>query len=206
MVTIRTIDERDLPAFRALHNTYVDREEPLDTVRDWFRTDPELCIGAFEDGTLVGHCLGRPRSDRTVELAGIAVKQSRQGRGIGSALLAAFEDRAADLGFERIEVGSAGGYVDDFYHDRGYDPESALVRQDPDESIPAERSTAYDVLRERTEDGRRRVYVDVNGLDDPPIEEIQAAFGDSEAIYIMTKALDQPGEGPDSATTQSPTD
>lgn len=148
MVIIRTIEERDLPTFGDLHNGYLNREESIDTVRDWFRTNPELCFGAVEDGALIGHCLGRPRSDCKIELVGIVVKQAHQCGGIGSALLDEFEERAAEQGFERVEIGSAGGYVDDFYHDRGYEPESALVRLDPDESIPVERLTAHDVLRE----------------------------------------------------------
>lgn len=203
MVAIRPIEEPELPAFRALHNDYVDREESLETVRDWFRAAPELCLGAFEDGTLLGHCLGRPRSERTVELAGIAVKQPRQEQGIGAALLAAFEDRAARLGFERIEVGSAGGYVDQFYHDRGYEPERALVRVDPDASIPGAQAREYEILEDRVEDGWRHLYIDVDGLGAPPIEEIGTAFDDPDAIYLMTKILDHAGAHGDSESPPS---
>lgn len=73
MVDIRTVRESDLADFRRLHNTYVDRDESLDTVRDRYQDTPGLLLGACDDGTLVGHCLGQPRSADEVELAGIAV-------------------------------------------------------------------------------------------------------------------------------------
>jgi hypothetical protein len=37
-----------------------------------------------------------------------------------------------------------------------------------------------------------------------PIGEIQAVFEDPDAIYILTKVLDQPPDGPDSASRHSP--
>lgn len=191
MVKPRTVAELDLEAFRRLHNRYVDRDESLKTVRDWYREHPELLLGAYDDGDLVGHALGRPRSEETVELSGISVAPTHRRRGIGSALLSAFEDRAAAQGFRRVELGSAGGYVDEFYLEHGYTPESVLVRLDPDEA-PDGPDRGYEIADERVEDGTLKLYVPVEELGSPSVEAVRRAFDDPEAIYIMAKRIGSP--------------
>lgn len=189
MVDIRTVDEMELKAFRDLHNAYVDRNETIGTLRDWYREQAELFVGAFANGELIGHCLGRPQSEERVELAGIAVAPAHRRRGIGTALLSAFEDRAAALGFQQIGLGSAGGYVDKFYVENGYSPECVLVRLAPETDPSNYRNTDYEISEERIEDGTKKLYVEAAEVDPTAIEEIRAAFGDSEAVHVMTKEL-----------------
>lgn len=189
MVELRTVAESDLEAFRRFHNRYVDRDEPLETVREWYHERPALLLGAYEGDELVGHCLGRPRGDDTVELSGIGVAPSRRRRGIGSALLSAFEDRAASLGFRRVELGSAGDGVDEFYLEHGYSPVSVLVRYGSDEVPPDYREQGYAICDERTDGDTRKVYVAVDAFGSPSVEEVRRAFDDPDAIYIMAKAI-----------------
>ncbi|PSQ19088.1 hypothetical protein BRD00_02245 [Halobacteriales archaeon QS_8_69_26] len=144
----RPVDEADLDEFRRLHNRYVDRDESPGTVRGWYEDHPELLVGAYRDGDLVGHCLGQPGDDGVVELAGIAVENDHQRRGIGTGLLAEFEARAATLGFSRVTLGSAGGYVDRFYRENGYDPESILVRLPPEDVPENYRDLGYEIGKE----------------------------------------------------------
>lgn len=190
MVDIRPVDESELADFRRLHNTYVGRNESLETVRQWHREHPELLVGAYDDGQLVGHCLGIPRSGDEVELNGIAVDQSHRRQGIGTALLSAFEDLVASLGFQRVSLGSAGGYVDEFYVQNGYSPDSILVRLDPGEDPPDYTEVGYEIRDERLDGDLKKLYVGTDEYDPGFVEEIQEVFEDPEAIYIMSKKLD----------------
>lgn len=190
MVDIRTVDESDLADFRRLHNTYVGRNESLETVRHWYREHPELLVGAYDDDQLVGHCLGIPRSEGEVELNGIAVDQPYQRRGMGTKLLSAFEDRVSSRGFQRVSLGSAGGYVDEFYIENGYSPDSVLVRLDPDVDSQDYTEMGYEIGDERMDDGLKNLYVEAEEFDPGFLEEIRQVFEDPEALYIMSKELD----------------
>lgn len=185
---VRPVSESDLEAFRRLHNRYVDRDASPATVRDWYRAHPDLLVGAYRDGGLVGHCLGRPWDEATVEVAGVSVVPDRRREGVGTALLAALEERAAASGLDRVTLASAGGYVDEFYLRNGYAPESVLVRLDPDD-LP-ERDPGYDVVEETTDGDVVKLYVDADGHDPAFLEAVRDAYGDPEAIYVMSKRLD----------------
>ena len=71
--------------------------EYLGTSRDaffqWYRDDPGLLLGVYEDGTLIGVCFGRDssRGADCVNLVGIATIESRWRSGAGSLLVQSFE-------------------------------------------------------------------------------------------------------------------
>ena len=89
-----------------------------------------VSVRRVPDGDLVGVCTGHRRGDASAELAGLGVLPERRREGIGTRLVEQFEENAAEGGFARISVGSAGGDVDNFYAALGYEPESELVRLD----------------------------------------------------------------------------
>jgi len=149
-------------------------------------------VGAYVDGEMVGHCLGQPEDDGVVHLAGISVANDHQRRGIGSGLLTEFEACAAALGVSRVTLGSAGGYVDRFYRERGYEPESILVRLPPDDVPENYRDLGYEIVEERMAEGVQKLYVGVDELDHAEVEGVRETFGDEEAIYIMEKDLETP--------------
>jgi GNAT superfamily N-acetyltransferase len=76
---------------------------------------PGLAIGLSVDGTLVGLAFGYPDSHGGVTLEAIAVDHAYSGRGLGSALLARFEQAVAEGGYGNVNLGSAPGYVEHFY-------------------------------------------------------------------------------------------
>lgn len=190
MVDIRTVRESELADFRRLHNRYTESDDSLATVREWYGANPDLLVGAYRDGELVGICLGLPMDGETVVLRGIAVEGPYRRQGIGTRLLAAFEDRAAALDFRRVSLGSAGGYVDEFYRQNGYSAESILVRLDPADLSEDYRTVGYDVAEAETEDGTTKLYVDVDEFDHAVLEDVRDSFDDDEAIYIVEKDLD----------------
>lgn len=189
MVVIRSVHESDLDDFLDLHNTYVDRDESIEAIRDRYQAPPDLFLGAYDNRELVGHCLGRPRSDRAVELEGIAVKPSHQQRGIGLELLEQFEDRVAALGYRRISLGSAGGYVDEFYIENGYSPESVLIRCEDVDGSERDRTLGYEISAERIDEGTRKLYVEAGEFDPGYLRAVREDFDAQEAIYSMTKEI-----------------
>ena len=62
------------------------------------------------------------RNRKTFVLNGIGVKDAYRRSGLGTRLLQAFERAAKEYGAAVISVGSAGGYVEKFYLNNGYQP------------------------------------------------------------------------------------
>jgi len=189
MVEIRSVDERELEEFRRLHNRLTASGESAETVREWHDEHPELLVGAYADGELVGFALGIP-DDGSVLLEGIGVRESHRRAGLGSSLLDRIETAARDRDADRISLGSAGGYVDAFYVANGYQPESVLLRFESGAMPSRYRSLDYDIVRERVADGVKNCYVDVDSSDPEFLSTVREAFDDPEAIYIMEKGLD----------------
>lgn len=192
MVDIRRVPASDFDTVLQKHHNRID-DRDRDAVESWYRAHPELFLGAYDGDEMVGFALGRNREGTSVELVGIAVDDSHTRQGVGSRLLDAFEAAAADLGYDRVSLGSAGGYVDEFYVSNGYQPESILVRTSRSD-LPENHRERFDVLRERDDDGTWKVYLAPRGseqrpLDHERVELVREAFDDPEAIYIMEKYL-----------------
>ncbi|MFB6073041.1 MAG: GNAT family N-acetyltransferase [Halobacterium sp.] len=191
MVDVRRVPSTDFEdVYRLLCSRVGERDR--DAVTDWYDDYPALFVGAYDDGDLVGFALGR-RAHGGAELVGIGVTEAYTRRGIGSRLLDAFEAGAVDLGVDRVSVGSAGGYVDEFYVGNGYRPESILVRTTRD-ALPADYRARFDVLREREDGDAWKVYIAPGGSEDDPldrerVERVRRAFDDPDANYVMEKPL-----------------
>lgn len=88
---------------------------------------PKAFIAVTENDEIIGAVFGWSRSvefpdDKSFALDGIAVRYDCQKNGIGSRLLEYFEKAAEQYGAKSVSVGSAGGYVENFYINRGYIP------------------------------------------------------------------------------------
>lgn len=188
MVDVRQALSGEFDAvYRMLRERVGERDRGA--VEAWYDEHPELFLGAYADGAMVGFTTGRARSERTVELVGIAVDDEYTRRGIGSRLLDEFEAAAVELGYDRVSLGSAGGYVDDFYLANDYEPESILVRLHPEDVPEHYCDLGFEILRERDDDGTRKFYVAPCGHDPERVEAVREAFGDPQAIYIVEKWL-----------------
>jgi len=197
MVAIRRVEPQELTLARDLHNRFTAQDRSMATVRSWYEAVPDLFLFAEPDseGGPIGICTGRPvdesdaGGDSEAVLAGLGLEPDRRGEGIGTRLVETFHANAAAMGIDRVSVGSAGGYVDEFYAACGYEPECLLVMTSP-AALPEDyRDLGYDIVEERTDDGVRKLYIDVEGLDQSFREDAGAAFGADEAIYIMAKEL-----------------
>lgn len=189
MVTVTSLPVADLAQVRRLHNRFTASSVSRETVETWYDDAPALFVGAYDDEELVGYCLGRWGDDGGAELEGLGVQPRFRRQGIGSRLVSAFEAQVAESEADRIGVGSAGGYVDRFYVENGYTPDSILVRIDPDCTPDDYGQFDFEVVDERREDGLQKLYVAAEEVNSNVISEVRGTFGDPSAVYLMSKQV-----------------
>jgi GNAT superfamily N-acetyltransferase len=113
-----------------------------------FAAFPAPAIALTLGGTVVGVAFGHPDGEDGVTLEGIAVDDEHTAHGLGSLLLARFEQAAADAGYRNVNSGSGGGYVEHFYLRNGYRQAEYMVMI-PNGSRPRLDLDGLEVLRER---------------------------------------------------------
>lgn len=137
---------------------YLPGSEP-EKMKRYEKLFPEAFLAATENDEIIGAVFGWSRKiefseDESFALDGIAVRYDCQKNGIGSRLLERFEKAAESYGAETVSVGSAGGYVEKFYIDRGYIPQCYKLWIDNKPVIAKEFSTIADYYSyEREDDG-----------------------------------------------------
>ena len=106
----------------AMNVAWYDRMSAYDEAREMQGLWPELFVGGFEGGRLIGVCYGWPvyvhrwrRLD--VALQAISMAWDRRGQGRGGPLMAEWEARAKALGIPHVSLGSS---ADSFYRKHGY--------------------------------------------------------------------------------------
>jgi len=97
-------------------------------------------ICALDGRQIIGVCFGWPRKldapeDTSFTLDGLAVTARYARKGIGKILLKKFEDSVQMQNYPSISVGSADGYVEDFYLSAGFIPTEYKIWQ-KDKCIP----------------------------------------------------------------------
>lgn len=193
MVTISELEVADIELARRYHNRFTAQQRSLETVRSWYEETPALFLTAKTDADEVtGVTTGHRRTTTRAELAGIGVVPERRGKGLGSRLLERFEKNAAESGFERISLGSAGGRVDRFYARHGYEPTAILVRRSREAGPPDPDETDFEVLEETVDGDARKLYLAADRLDQDRLAAARAAFEDESAIYILEKSIEEP--------------
>jgi GNAT superfamily N-acetyltransferase len=113
-----------------------------------FAAHPELAIALTVDGAVAGVAFGHPNGRDGAALAGITVDDAHTAHGLGSLLLARFEQAAADAGHRSVSLGSGGGYVEHFYLKNGYQQTEYMVVI-PDGDRRSLDVDGLDILRER---------------------------------------------------------
>lgn len=127
--TIIPFSNKYISSFRALVTEYLPGSEP-DTIFDKFTSANGTILLAVHEESVLGCVFGWP-TKRAGEylLDGIAVTFEQWRTGIGSALLKAYEQAVVQKGYRHISLGSAGGFVEDFYLRNGYQPTCYKIYQ-----------------------------------------------------------------------------
>ena len=186
----RRLREEDLePAFKIA-------EEYLGTSRDaffrWYRDDPDLLLGVYDDDVLISVCFGK-NSSREADcacLVGIATVESHWRSGAGSLLIKSFEAQVRKRGKTRISVGSAADLAtENFYMKNGFRPThlcTTVRRADLPEDY---RQLGYDFCAERWNGDEVTLVVEATVRDKTLQERMKDDLGSDEAIFIMCKEV-----------------
>lgn len=144
--------------FFAFCTEYLPGSEP-EKMKRYEKTFPDAFIAVTEGNEIIGAVFGWSRKiefpdDKSFSLDGIAVRYDFWKKGIGSRLLESFEKAAVLYGAKSVSVGSAGGYVEKFYIDRGYMPQCYKLWKDDKPMIDKRFSGIEDYYSyEREDDG-----------------------------------------------------
>ena len=95
---------------------------PIGVSQSYINTEKEkqdVLIGAFEDDALIGCCILTRVNDSTVQLRQMAVENSLQKKGIGTAIVSFAETMAKEKGYQQLMM-HARDNVLDFYRKCGY--------------------------------------------------------------------------------------
>jgi putative acetyltransferase len=121
---VRDEEDADRGAIREIVTAAFGQSEEADLV-DWLRADGDSVISlvADDEGEIVGHVLfSRIKSAlRALGMAPVSVLPGRQGSGIGSQLVRAGLERAAEEGWQAVFVVGE----PDYYRRFGFDPATA---------------------------------------------------------------------------------
>lgn len=110
-----------------LAEEFLGGQSGVDALAASFAGHPELAIALTIDGTVEGVAFGHPDGEGGAMLEGITVDDAHTAHGLGSLLLARFEQAAADAGCRNVNLGSGGGYVEHFYLRNGYRQTEYLI-------------------------------------------------------------------------------
>lgn len=88
---------------------------------------PNVFAGYFKENQLIGIAFGWPRKEElesvhAITLQGIAIESEYKAKGLGSKLIKFWEQQVKAMGYKKVGVGSADGYVEHFYQKNGYRP------------------------------------------------------------------------------------
>lgn len=131
---IMTLCKENEAAFYAIAAEYLPGSRE-DTMRRRAAQYPKAFVLLMAGDEAAGAAFGWPRKSDMPEddsfcLDGIAVKAPFWRKGYGSMLLRAFENAVREYGFSVVSVGSAGGYVEQFYIGNGYVPAEYKIYTD----------------------------------------------------------------------------
>lgn len=122
MISFSTIDDNYREAFYSIMCEYLPGSD-TDTVKALEAMWPKAFVCCVKDGQVIGVAYGWQRPDGiSFCLDGIAIVAQFWHMGYGTALLSEFERAVRGYGAMRVSLGSAGGYVEDFYISCGYEP------------------------------------------------------------------------------------
>jgi ribosomal protein S18 acetylase RimI-like enzyme len=196
MAETRGVREAEVRAAWAFEDEYVGSEESFVDFRERYREYPDLFVACVED-EILGVAPGRPTrpeevpgeldADGRVSLTAIGTKNGREGEGIGTRLLRAFEERASAYG-DCVGMAAAGN-VEGFYEQAGYEPTRVLLQANA-EDLPADYAEREAFVDERSVgDGVVFLYVDVEAYGEDTVEELREAFGAFHANALYGREL-----------------
>lgn len=182
---LRAISDEDFDRLVELDEEYLSSGR--EKLTQWRAEHPRLFRGAFLDGKLVGICYPKPTEGAEIVLEGIAVSFDLWRKGIGSRLLADFENEAFSGGFTGISLGSTpDAPTEGFYIKNGYRAIQIVLHRKVGGDPPlAEAPMRPDSIR--VEGNMTVLRFDVDGYVPELRDALKAHYGADHAIFIFWK-------------------
>ena len=179
-----------------LESAFQINEEYLSASRKeffrWYKQNPDLFMGVFDDELLVGICYGMnwERQAECVILEGIATIHSHWRSGAGSLLIKFFEEQVKKRGMKRVTLGSAPDLkTENFYLKNGYKPTRLCAKLRtadlPDDYL----GKGYDFCEVRQSGDEVNLYVDAAVRDKRFQAKLRDELGAKEVIFILEKDI-----------------
>jgi len=190
---VKIIPKNDYAALENIVAEYMPGVEHTKYICNNF---PTTVIGYYLDSKLIGYAYGlaHPEADgKTFTLDGIAIIEPHNATGRGGKLLAFFEKCVYELGFRRIDVGSAGGYVERFYLKNGYKAMELKILVEGDAWKVKQTNAPFPVAEVQTQGNYTKLVIAVTDYYAMDKEEITLYYGGVESFFVFEKTLE--GEG-----------
>ena len=186
MEMIKVVPKSDYAALESVAEEYLSgAEEVKDICRDY----PTAVAGYYINGELVGCCYGKGGDDGYFSLEGIAIVHPHHAQGRGGKLIAFFENCVSKLGYTRIDLGSADGYVERFYLKNGYTPVALKILVEGDDWKKKQQDYAFPVAEVQTQGEYTKLVLTVDDYTAMNKDEITQYYGGVESFFVFEKIL-----------------
>lgn len=125
-ITVKPLTSDTESTFYQMVEEYLPDSDPAQ-LHEYAALFPNTFLVLLENTEVIGVAFGWHRKlkfpeDDSFVLNGIAMREEHQRKGYGKLLLQAFEQAVKEYGAPSVSLGSAGGYVEQFYLACGYTP------------------------------------------------------------------------------------
>lgn len=187
MEIVKIIPKADYATLESIAEEYLGQD--LAELKTMYDKYPAAFAGYYIDNALVGCCYGQGGSDGYFTLNGIAIVYPYHAQGRGSKLLAFFENCVYKLGYIRIDLGSADGYVERFYLKNGYTPIALKILVEGDGWKEQQQGYAFPVAEVQTQGEYTKLVLTVRDYAAMNKNEITEHYGGVESFFVFEKNL-----------------
>lgn len=188
-LTVKTISEKNYPSADKLLETELyhgKRPRTYDFLVEKLHDHPELFLGLYLEEELAGVVQGFPRHDYVL-MSEIAVDIRFRGRGFGTQLIKAFEDKAKALGYKKIKLGAQDNAVN-LYLKNNYIP-SLFIQLMDDKADDALKKLKKNIINITKSNGMTGIEIAIDRVDMNELNSIKAKFSPESAQYLFSKTL-----------------
>ena len=187
MESVKIIPEQDYDKMKQIVEEYLPGTDDMTQYIEQF---PSTIVGYYIHDELIGVCYGSEFSQNEFSIDGIAIVRPYNGVGRGGKLISLFEQNVSLLGYKKISVGSAGGYVEGFYMKNGYVPVELKMYAKSSEWQDKSQDCLYPIAYTQKEGERLKIVISVVDYDAMKKEEIEKYYNCEDAFFVFVKELE----------------
>lgn len=170
----------------SLSKKYAGNQQSFSEYKSKFKKYPDLFIGCFKDGKIIGEASGSPFDITHIGLHSILVEERYQKEGLGLKLIRLFEKKAVKYK-SRITVAS-GKKSDGFYLKAKYRPTEILLQVKKQE-LPDNYPELADISHERSIGKDNFLYIKIKKYTPRLRDSLEKKFRAHDANIIFERVL-----------------